>query len=185
MMSAVRDLIERPVSFCYGYNMKCERCGGVTPLSASTYSREQCHACIQCTHCPEDIRYGPYAMALRDAGDPALGDQVALDTAWYHTSTDPHWPTRSRSMTPAEIALARHGMPDDVAEGFRQRDENQALHLGTYEAAIESMLRKMRAEDMGDEQFCLYRVALRHDVTMEQMVTALGLQGGQRLGVPG
>ena len=31
----------------------------------------------------------------------------------------------------------------------RERHENQALHLGTYEAAIESMLRKMRDEDAG------------------------------------
>ena len=34
-------------------------------------------------------------------------------------------------------------VPDDVAESVRERYENQPLHIGTYEAAIESMLRKM------------------------------------------
>lgn len=168
MMSDVRDIIERPVGFRYGYNMKCEHCGGVTPLSASTYYREQCHSArIKCAQCPRDIHYGPDAMALRDAGDPVLDDQVTLGTAWYHTSTDPCWPTRGRTMTPAEIAFLRQRTLDDVAERVRERHENQALHLGTYEAAIESMLRKMRYQDMAGERFWLYRVALRRDVTIE------------------
>jgi hypothetical protein len=34
-MSPVRDLIERSVSFRYGYNMKCVQRGGVTALSAA------------------------------------------------------------------------------------------------------------------------------------------------------
>jgi hypothetical protein len=36
----VRDLIERPVNFRYGYNMTCEHCGGITALTADTYHRE-------------------------------------------------------------------------------------------------------------------------------------------------
>jgi len=168
MMSTMRDLIERPVSFRYGYNMKCEHCGGVTPLSASTYYREQSHSAhIKCAHCPCDIHYGPLAMALRDAGDPVLDDQVAVGVAWYHTSTDSCWPTRSRKMAPAEIAFLRHMVLDDAAERVRERHENQALHLGTYQAAVESMLRKMRDEGMAGERFLLYRVALRRDVTIE------------------
>lgn len=131
MMSTMRDLIERSVSFRYGYNIKCEHCGGATPLSASTYYREQCHSArIKCVHCPCDIRYGPLAMALRDAGDPILDDQVALGAAWYHTSTDSCWPTRGRKMAPAEIAFLRHRVLDDAAERVRERHENQALHLG-------------------------------------------------------
>lgn len=70
----MRDLIGRPVSFRYWYNMRCEHCGRLTPLSASTYYREQCRsACIKCLHCPGDIHYGPYALALRDARDPGFG----------------------------------------------------------------------------------------------------------------
>jgi hypothetical protein len=168
MMSTMRDLIERPVSFRYRYNMKCEHCSGITPLSASTYYREQCHSArMKCAHCPYDIHYGPLAMALRDTADPVLDDQLALCTAWYHTSTDSCWPARGRKMAAAEIAFLRRTVLDHAAEHVRDRHENQALHLGTYEAAIESMLRKMRDEDMADERFFLYRVALRRDVTIE------------------
>ena len=166
MMSAMRDLIERPASFRYGYNMTCAHCRGITPLTASTYYRERGHARIECAHCPGDIHYGPYVVALRDADDPVLDDQVALGTAWYHTSTDPCWPGRGRAMTPAEVASLKHGTPDDVADRVRESYEKQALHLGTYEAAIESMLRKMRHQDEGGIQFWLYRVALRRDSMM-------------------
>ena len=165
MMSAVIDLVERPVSFRYGYNMTCEHCGGVTPLTADTYYRESHHAHISCAHCAGDIHFGPYVMALRDANDPVLNDEVALRVAWYHTSTVPDWPARGRALTREEVTFVRHVFPDDMADGVRERHESQALHLGTYEAAIESMLRKMRDEDAGGAQFWLYRVALRRDST--------------------
>jgi hypothetical protein len=165
MMSTVRDLIERSVSFRYGYNMTCEHCDGITPLTADTYHRERHHARIKCAHCPADIHYGPYAMTLRDADDPVLNDETALRAAWYHTSTAPGWPTRNRPLTPEQAEFISRVTSDDVADSIRQRHENQALHLGTYEAAIESMLRKMRDEDAGGAQFWLYRVALR-DGTM-------------------
>ena len=89
MMSTVRDLIERSVSFRYGYNMTCEHCDGITPLTADTYHRERHHARIKCAHCPADIHYGPYAATLRDTDDPVLNDETALRAAWYHTSTAP------------------------------------------------------------------------------------------------
>jgi hypothetical protein len=50
----------------------------------------------------------------------------------------------------------------------RQRYETQALHLGTYEAAIESMLRRMRNQADGGSQFYLYRVQLRDALTVEE-----------------
>ena len=166
MMSTVRDLIEWPVSFRYGYNMTCEHCDGITPLTADTYYCERHHARISCAHSPGDIHYGPYAMTLRDADDPVLNDEAALRVTWYHTSTVPGWPPSGRPLAPEEAGYLSRVIPDDVADGVRERHENQAMHPGTYEAAIESMLRKMRDEDAGGAQFWLYRVALRRNGTM-------------------
>ena len=88
----------------------------------------------------------------------------ALRAAWYQRVRS-GWPTRERPLTPEQAEFISRVTSDDVADSVRQRHENQALHLGTYEAAIESMLRKMRDEDAGGAQFWLYRVALprRHD----------------------
>jgi hypothetical protein len=66
-------------------------------------------------------------------------------------------------MPAAAIEFLKLVMPADAVHRARDRHEDQALHLGTYEAAIESMLRRMRDQDDGGSQFYLYRVALHRD----------------------
>ena len=162
-MNPMRNLIERTVNFDYGYNMTCGNCGDVTPLTSTDYYQEPNDAHVRCVHCGGDIHFGPAVMALRNADDPVLCDQQARNVAWYQTSTDPGWPGSDHPMPPAAIQLVTRTMPGDAAQRVRDRYETQALHLGTYEAAIESMLRKMRDEDAGGAQFWLYRVALHRD----------------------
>ena len=71
-------------------------------------------------------------------------------------------------MPPPAVKALAGMMPPDAARRTRHRHETQALHLGTYETAVESMLRRMRDQDDGGEQFYLYRVALRHGLVIEQ-----------------
>lgn len=60
-------------------------------------------------------------------------------------------------------------MPPGEVRRIRYALENQALHLGTYEAAIESMLRRMREQDDAGANFFLYRTALhRHGLKFER-----------------
>jgi hypothetical protein len=164
-MNAVRDLIEREVCFNYGYNMTCANCGGITTLTSTDYYLEPNNAHVRCVHCEGDIHFGPAVMALRNPDDPVLRDQQARSVAWYHTSTDPGWPGSDHLMPTSAIRIITRTMPDEAVQRVRDRYETQALHLGTYETAIESMLRKMRDEDAGGAQFWLYRVALRGDGT--------------------
>ncbi len=106
-------------------------------------------------------------FALRDAADPALDDQWTCGRAWYHTSTDPDWPNGTRTMpTATDGAVTRMLSPGGLRRA-RARYETQALHLGTYEAAIVSMLRRMRDQADGRSQFYLYRVKLRHALAIE------------------
>jgi hypothetical protein len=143
--------------------MSCPDCPGITPLTAAEYYSESNEAHVPCARCGADIHFGPAVMALRDASDPVLDDEWAGRVAWYHTSTDPGWPGLARPMpAPAVKLLARMMSSGDVRRA-RHAYETQALHLGTYGAAIESMLRRMRDEDDGGAQFYLFRVALRQD----------------------
>jgi hypothetical protein len=160
-MGAVRDLVERPVTFKYGYNMSCPGCSGTTTLTSAEYHSERNGAHVQCAHCGGGIHFGPAVMALRDANDPVLDDQRAGRVAWYHTSTDPGWPSSNHLMPPLAVDLLTGMMPSADVSRARHAYENKALHLGTYETAIEAMLRRMRDEDDGGAQFCLYRVAVR------------------------
>lgn len=164
-MGAVRDLVERPVTFDYAYNAVCPVCRGITAVTSA--QRHNPH--VQCGHCDHNMQFGRAVMTLRDLDDPVLDDQTACRTRWYHTSTDSSWPGGAHPMPPAAQDLWLAPMPPEEARRARESYENQALHLGTYESAIESMLRKMRDQGEGGSQFYLYRVALRrHGVSIEQ-----------------
>jgi hypothetical protein len=168
-MGAVDDLVERPVTFDYGYNVSCPECPGITTLTAVEYHSERNWAHVPCAHCGGDIHFGPAVMALREADDLVLDDQQACRVAWYHTSTDPGWPSDTYLMPQSAIDLLASRMTPGEVGRVRDTYETQALHLGTYEAAIESMLRRMRDQDDGGAQFYLCRVALRRDgLTIEQ-----------------
>jgi hypothetical protein len=166
-MGTMHGLVERPVTFDYGYNMRCAECPGITPLTAAEYFSAPNGAHVDCANCGYDIHFGPAVMTIRDADDPVLDDQQASRVDWYHTSTAPDWPPAARPM-PASAArlLTRVMRPEDVHRA-RHTYQTQALHLGTYESAIESMLRRMRDQDDGGAQFYLYRVALRCGLTIE------------------
>jgi hypothetical protein len=162
-MSAMHGLAERSVTFDYEYNMRCSDCPGVTSLSGAEYYSEANGAHMECARCGGDIHFGRAVMALRDANDPVLDDQQACRVCWYHTSTDSGWPGASRPMPASEVHLLESVMrPEDVRRARREY-EDQALHLGKYETAIESMLRRMRDQGNGGAQFYLYRVGLRRD----------------------
>ncbi|HEV7950287.1 MAG TPA: hypothetical protein VGP24_11020, partial [Glaciihabitans sp.] len=110
-----------------------------------------------------DIEVSRAVLALRDIDDPVLDDHHLFDVAWYHTSIHDHWPSSSQAMPGATIESSKGLMPAEAVERARVRYENQALHLGTYEAAVESMLRRMSDQADGGSQFYLYRVALRRE----------------------
>lgn len=51
-------------------------------------------------------------------------------------------------------------MPRDIRERWLARELSKALHVGTYEAAIENMLRRMHDQDDANSRFYLHRVSL-------------------------
>lgn len=100
-----------------------------------------------------------------DPGDSTLDDDQVAQLSWYHTSTHPDWPTRD--FDPAALLTAetrmRMGGELRVAD-WAARQRARALHLGTYEAAVQNMLRRMDDQDDHGSQFYLYRVQLKPSV---------------------
>jgi len=74
--------------------------------------------------------------ALTDLSDIATDPAMIERLAWYHSTTRTDWP------------------PTDESPG------TNATHLGTFESAIENMLRRMESEDDADSQFHLHRVRI-------------------------
>lgn len=65
------------------------------------------------------------------------------------------------------MCIIRAGGDARVAE-WAARQRAKALHVGTYEAAIHNMLRRMRDQPDHGSQFYLYRVHLRPSVVVRE-----------------
>jgi hypothetical protein len=160
-------LIERRVDFANGYRMRYESCRASSWLAAEDYA-DSPEAMMTCSNCGEAFNFGPAVVDLRDAEDAALDDNRLPQLAWYHTTTEPGWPLPSKPITADELeALRKRGWPEERLDSYRRRHESQALHLGTYEAAIEPMLRRMRNQGDRNTQFYLHRVRLREALAIE------------------
>lgn len=158
-----RKLIERYDGFAYDYRMRCD-CGQAVVVTAETYFREQFNgARVACDHCGGTVHFGPAVALIRDDNDPALDNSAINSLAWYHTSTWADWPAPSyaaQAATRARQAAERFGLDPT---GLVERMSTQALHVGTYEAAIENILRRMRDQSDSESQFYLYRARLAID----------------------
>lgn len=159
-MSDLPPLIERHDGFDYGYRMRCD-CGELSDLTPASYLNQD--AMMTCDHCGSSFNFGPAVACVRDENDQALENTAISSFAWYHTSTSPNWPSESY---PEVVADRLRGVEEhfgvDVAE-ILQDQTSRALHIGTYEAAIENMLRRMYDQDDAASQFYLYRVRINVD----------------------
>ncbi|MBB5511853.1 hypothetical protein HD598_000540 [Neomicrococcus aestuarii] len=162
-------LIERKIDFNYNYWFKCEKCRKRNCLLAAEYHNQTTTDSPKCKYCQNDLNANRSDIRLRDEDDPALTDSQVLDSIWYHTSTESEWPKSEYSLPPEEGAHIRErafkNEPEKTSK-YIDFHENQALHIGTYEAALESMLRRMREKDDRDKEFFLYRVKLRKEINI-------------------
>lgn len=154
-------LVERNDGFDYDLRMLCD-CGLSSPLSAADYEEGAHQSRMTCVHCGDSIHYGPAVAAVRDVNDPALHDEALHTFAWYHTSTQPDWPSPTFTADFIE-GIDERDLLMPSREEYIAHHTSKALHVGTYEAAIENMLRRMNDELDSHSQFYLYRVALRLD----------------------
>ncbi|MFI6340999.1 hypothetical protein [Streptomyces sp. NPDC050535] len=161
MQLSKAEFIERPITFGYDFRMRCEGCGRTSSLSGADYLLldAEADARIKCQNCASSIHFGPLAVGIRDQHDPALDDSMLNRFAWYHTSTYENWPSTDfeRDVRAACATGHARALMRDPERYVRGQLDN-ALHLGTYEAAIENMYRRMRNQDDERSAFHLYRV---------------------------
>jgi hypothetical protein len=160
--------MERPIDFSRDRRMLCGICAhqwlvDLEWINRWEQSTEVCPACgTTCEH--EDA-----PRVTVDTDDLALDDGKIAQFSWYHTSTQPDWPTRdfdpAADLTP-ETRRIMGGDNEVAAWAVRQR--GKALHVGTYESAIHNMLRRMRDQSDRSSQFYLYRVLLMPSVVVRE-----------------
>lgn len=148
--------------------MHCPNCTRQFRVSLDWISRweqghEECSGCgLTCVH-----ELAPKVTV--DPDDPALDADRVSDLFWYHSSTRSDWPPVD--IDPASgldsATIARMGGAQRVA-AWAKRRRSQALHVGTYEAAIHNMLRRMDDQNDLESQFYLYRVRLKPSVVVRE-----------------
>ncbi len=153
--------MERRIDFSRDRSMLCGACGHRWRVELDWIDRweqakEACPGCgLTCEH--EDS-----PRVTIDPDDLALDNDKVAHMFWYHTSTQPDWPTRD--WDPAAVLTPetrmRMGGEQRVAE-WAARQRAKALHVGTYEAAVHNMLRRIRDQADQRSQFYLYRVRLK------------------------
>ncbi|WTP56015.1 hypothetical protein OHU07_03720 [Streptomyces phaeochromogenes] len=160
--------MERRIDFWRERRMLCGACGHQWRVDLDWIDRwgqgeETCPGCgVTCEH--EDS-----PRVTVDPDDPALDDDRVARFFWYHTSTQPDWPTcnfdPAAVLTPETRMMMGGG--ERVAE-WAARQRAKALHIGTYEAAVHNMLRRLRDQADQRSRFYLYRVRLNPSVVVRE-----------------
>lgn len=153
---------EQANTFQYDYRLRCPS-GHVTPMSAAVFEVQWSseHGAIACGVCGKSVPARNENLAARADDDPALVRERVSELIWYHTSTYADWPSSGYAASIAEAFQSSEGMmPPDIHANAVLRAQTKALHVGTYESAIENMHRRMWTENDAESQFYLHRVVL-------------------------
>jgi hypothetical protein len=123
---------------------------------------------MTCDHCGCLFNYGRGVAAIRDVNDVALDNDRLNGLAWYHTCTYAEWPSAGYALAwQAELDAAASRkttfLSNDQLAAWKEKELNKALHVGTYEAAIENMLRRIKDQRDEPGAFYLHRVGLKID----------------------
>jgi hypothetical protein len=156
-------LTEQLPRFDYDYRLRCPN-GHLSHIPADEFHAQWTveDGVVPCTDCGENIAVVNANIAVRNSDDPALDREHISELAWYHTSTYSEWPWPGyAAMVADQFKFSASTMPAKVFADMLRRAQTKALHLGTFESAIENMHRRMRNEADDDSQFYLHRVRVR------------------------
>lgn len=164
---------ERTVDFSRLRNMRCEKCGHEEKFShdwmeAWSQGDFECPSCGITSNHPQGARY------TYNPSDISCDRERITRLNWYHTSVLGDWPNRNfdpLSVYPksAQESIIEN-MSDEELESWLTIQKAKALHVGTFEAALENMLRRMLNQDDAGRHFYLYRVNLRDDSPVSSAV---------------
>ncbi len=160
------DLVDRFPDFYRWRLTRCAACGHEQAFDSDWFERWS-HGEEMCPSCGVDCTAKDATRVEADPADLALHASQILRLSWWHTSTHADWPPGDLDSSLRLDDATRQRMGGDMAvERWGGRQREKALHVGTYEAAVQNMLR--RIDDQGDsgKTFYLYRVRLRPDLNV-------------------
>ncbi|MCB9441117.1 MAG: hypothetical protein H6523_12825 [Mycolicibacterium sp.] len=156
-----------PTGFGYSYWFICTGCGRRVEIDADLYELQcTCQAEHSVCACGTPIDITEETPTLCDVDDVALCNDSAAGLVWYHSSRHGSWPDRDAyAAEVAEVANPTESRSGDMFDpiGYVERKLSLAVHLGSYEAAIENILRRLEDQDRSDifsTRYWLHRVEI-------------------------
>ena len=164
-------LIDRMPDFYRARSTRCAGCGHEEKFDQSWLTRwEQGYE--TCPECGADCSDERATRIVADPDDPALQLDEVCGLSWWHSSTLADWPSATYDPLAGVTNDALTRFAEDVCiASWANGKKERALHVGTYEAAVHNMLRRIDDEWDGGKQFFLSRVHLRPDLVINGQVT--------------
>lgn len=167
-MSGTEAVDQRLTGFGYDYWFTCTECSGRVRIGAELYELQ----CVRqaeftvCALCGTEVDISQQTQTLRDTEDSALQNDSVERLVWYHSSRYENWPdleSYTAEVTAEAKQVAERGLMFFDAERRIAKKLSLAVHLGTYEAAIENILRRLEDQDHAnifDTRYWLHRVEM-------------------------
>lgn len=148
--------------------MRCGRCRHEWHVTAEWLERFD-QALEGCPVCGTDCRSEGRPVFCAEPESRWHDDTAVRESYWYHSSAHENWPDKDFDPA-ADLTVATKRRFEAMGlsvEDWAARQKSKALHVGTYEAAIENTLRRLDDQRGALDQFYLYRVQLTSDCVIE------------------
>lgn len=166
-----RLVVDQPsVGFGYPYWFQCTGCDRRVDIEAGLFEL-QCTSQADysvCASCGAAVDVTQQTPTIRDPDDRAAQNDSVNQLVWYHTSRYESWPdvaAYTADVTAEARRTAEHFTGYDVERRIATK-LSLAVHLGTYEATIENILRRLEDQDHSDlfeTRYWLHRVEIKLD----------------------
>lgn len=110
--------------------------------------------------CGETIDISEAKPTVRDPSDIDHHDEEVDRHVWYHSSIYPDWPSLPAFRRDLAADLLNSLLEVDQHEKAIDEQSSSALHLGTYAAAVENMMRRTHDEPTPNSRYWLHQVEI-------------------------
>lgn len=158
-------MLERTIDFAHGRTIRCLTCRGNSAVTEA-WMVKFFDGTAGCPKCAKQFAESQDLIFVSNENEEMQQAESVKTMYWYHTSILKDWLNGEYS---PEATLTEPGRRhyelyyNGGVEGWSSQQKSQALHVGTYEAAIENMFRHVRERGAAHNKFYLYRVVLRRD----------------------
>lgn len=156
--------VEREIDFNRIRRRRCQKCLTIFEVEPA-FHKQWILGDASCPNCGTPASSEFCARPWINPNEPTLRDELLTNAFWYHTSTCAQWPAKNYNPFDSigEQAFREQFEHRIDVDAWAERQRNKALHLGTFEAAIHNIFRRIRNQKDGGKNFYIHRICVSSD----------------------